>query len=241
MFKHKTVVITSGGMDSTTAVYYTLDTFEDSNPLLLSFDYGQRHLKELECASLTASILGLDHRIINLRSLKQLLQGSALTDDSVPVPEGHYAEETMKATVVPNRNAIMLNIAIGAAVACAADGVVTGVHAGDHAVYPDCRPKFIDKLNELALVANEGFINPHFRVLAPFINIDKAEIARIGARLGVQWRDTWSCYKGGAIHCGRCSTCVERLEAFAEAGVEDNTPYEDEHYWRTVIYPQQEG
>jgi 7-cyano-7-deazaguanine synthase len=203
--------------------------------MCLSFDYGQRHVRELASAAEVANAAGLEHHIINLTSITELLTGSALTDPSVDVPEGHYAEETMKATVVPNRNAMMLEAAIAVAVARKAHAVVTGVHAGDHAVYPDCRPLFISSLNQLAKVANEGFILPSFEVVAPFINMSKADIVQLGVELGVPFEFTWTCYKGGSRHCGRCSTCVERLEAFHVAGRTDPVEYIDETYWRTVV------
>ena len=131
----------------------------------------------------------------------------------------------MKATVVPNRNAMMLDIATAVAVAAQAEWVATAVHSGDHAIYPDCRPEFVEAYEAMALVANEGFIHPQFKVLTPFLYQTKADIARTGSHLGVDWLDTWSCYKGGEIHCGSCSTCFERREAMDLAGIEDPTPY----------------
>jgi 7-cyano-7-deazaguanine synthase len=152
-----------------------------------------------------------------------------LTDHDRDVPDGHYAEETMKATVVPNRNMIMLSIAVGYAVTVeAGNGVWTGVHSGDHFIYPDCRPQFIQRVNETAKVANEGFMQwlPE-AITAPFLGSTKADICGLGAELGVDFRKTWSCYKGGVIHCGRCGTCVERKEAFRLSEVIDPTEYED--------------
>lgn len=211
----------SGGMDSTTlAAHYDAS---GHRLLLISFDYGQRHVKELESAAAVARHFGAEHRIIDLRSLAPLLTGSALTDPSVAVPDGHYAEASMRSTVVPNRNAIMANIVIGAASARGADVVALGVHAGDHAVYPDCRPEFIRALRQCSVHALRGFHTP--RLEAPFINISKTEIALRAAVLDAPLHLSWSCYKGGDTHCGSCGTCVERREAFKDAGLADPTEY----------------
>lgn len=215
----KAIAIVSGGMDSVTLAYLLKSKKYDL--YLLSFDYGQRHKKELDYARLTAKFLEAQHRIIDLSNIG--LFGSALTDD-IPVPDGHYAEETMKITVVPNRNAIMLAIAYGVAVVEQAQTVAIGVHTGDHFIYPDCRPDFIRSFNQMQRVAIEGF--GQAELYAPFINRSKADIVTIGNHLGVPYQDTWSCYKGGAIHCGSCGTCVERKEAFELANVIDPTNYE---------------
>lgn len=219
------VVIVSGGMDSTVLAY--LLSRNSSTVNLLSFDYGQRHRTELDYARRTALALGAPHHVVDLTSLTGLLAGSALTDESVAVPDGHYTDASMRATVVPNRNAIMLDIAVAQAVSLGADAVVFGAHAGDHPIYPDCRPDFLRAFQTTALLANEGFAHPDLQVTAPFIAVSKAEIAGIGAQLGVPFADTWSCYKGGAVHCGTCGTCVERREAFVVAGVPDPTAYAD--------------
>lgn len=218
------VTTVSGGLDSVTLAH-TLAA-EGNDLVCLSFDYGQRHAKEVEFARAAARRLGAEHHVVDLRSVGALLSGSALTDPSVAVPEGHYTDDTMTATVVPNRNAIMLAVAVGVATARGASAVATAVHAGDHAIYPDCRPAFIAAVEHEARVANEGFLDAGFRVLAPFVDIDKAEIVRRGVAAGVPFAETWSCYVGGEVHCGRCGTCVERREAFTLAGVDDPTPYE---------------
>ncbi|HEY7824400.1 MAG TPA: 7-cyano-7-deazaguanine synthase, partial [Acidimicrobiia bacterium] len=158
------------------------------------------------------------------------LHGSALTSDEIDVPDGHYAQETMKATVVPNRNAIMLAIATGIAVAEGAEVVATGVPAGDHFIYPDCRPDFFNPFAVAMEAANDGFTVDGFRLEAPFISMTKADIAAYGSSIGVDYAITWSCYKGGEIHCGRCGTCVERIEAFLDAGVHDPTNYADRDF-----------
>jgi 7-cyano-7-deazaguanine synthase len=230
----KAIVVLSGGMDSTTAVYWAQSYLNDPEISLISFNYGQRHKRELVYARDLAEYLDLNHHIVDLQSVRPLIATSALTTQAVDVPEGHYEEESMRATVVPNRNMMMLSIAYAAAVSEDADYVAIGVHAGDHAVYPDCRPEFIDAFNKCAIVANLGFARPYTHVVAPFINMSKTEIAGLGKELGVPWHMTWSCYKGGEKHCGRCSTCVERLEALHGAGCDDSTEYEDTEYWKEV-------
>lgn len=222
----KAVAIVSGGMDSVTLAFllhsqgYALH--------LLSFDYGQRHKKELGFARKCADRLGAQHDIVDLSALTKFLSGSALTDD-IEVPEGHYAADNMRLTVVPNRNAIMLSVAYAVAVAEQADLVATGVHAGDHHIYPDCRPEFVRAFDVMQRAAVEGFGAPGLRLYAPFVEMGKHDIVSAGAGLGVPYVDTWSCYKGGAVHCGVCGTCVERREAFALAGVVDPTEYVQNH------------
>jgi 7-cyano-7-deazaguanine synthase len=218
------VVTVSGGLDSVTLAH-TLAA-EGHDLVCLSFDYGQRHAKEVDFARLCAARLDADHHVVDLRSVGALLAGSALTDETVAVPEGHYTDASMAVTVVPNRNAIMLAIAVGVATARRASAVATAVHAGDHAVYPDCRPAFIEAAEREARVANEGFLADDFRVLAPFVELTKADIVRRGVTVGVPFAETWSCYVGGERHCGRCGTCVERREAFELAGFDDPTVYE---------------
>lgn len=219
------VAVVSGGMDSVTLAHLYRHQNPDDALVLLSVNYGQRHVRELMKAAKAAEDLHAEHLVVDLQGVGSLLT-SALTTNTISVPEGHYAHESMRATVVPNRNAIMLNVAIGVAVARGAHLVGTGVHAGDHPIYPDCRPEFITSLTALARVANEGFIVPHFEVDAPFVHMGKHDIASLGDALGVDWRRTWSCYQGGDLHCGRCGTCRERIEAFSLAGLEDPTEYE---------------
>lgn len=216
------VAVVSGGLDSVTLAYWL--AYYDYAPHLLSFDYGQKHSKELTYAKLAAQRLGARHDVIDLTTLGGLLPGSALTDSTVAVPDGHYQAENMRVTVVPNRNAIMLAIAYGVAAAERATGVAIGVHAGDHHIYPDCRPEFISAFADMQRLALAGVAD--LRLIAPFKLGSKANIVRIGAAVGVPFGDTWSCYKGGARHCGTCGTCVERREAFQLAGVKDPTIYE---------------
>lgn len=219
----KVVAICSGGMDSVALLHFLKARNYELH--VLSADYGQKHKKELWYAMEAAERLKSPWKLVDLTSLTPLLSGSALTDSSVEVPDGHYAAATMKQTVVPNRNAILLSIATGWAVALGADRVATAVHAGDHAIYPDCRPQFIYALSDALRLATEGFSTPGFGLSAPFIHMTKSEIVSLGDGLEVPWKETWSCYKGGDIHCGTCGTCTERREAFLLARVKDPTKY----------------
>lgn len=223
--RDKVIVVLSGGMDSVTLTYYMLSMNYAVIPV--SFNYGQKHKKELGYAAMVCKDLGLEHRLIDLSSLTPHIATSALTSDQ-EVPEGHYADDNMKATVVPNRNMVMLSIAAAIGVAEGAVGIATGIHAGDHAVYPDCRDNFRDSIEQTIRLGNEGFVSSTFAVLAPFVQIGKEEIADIGHGLGVDWTKTWSCYNGRELHCGKCGTCVERIEAFDLAGLTDPTVYEGE-------------
>lgn len=212
-------------MDSVTMLYHLYDIV-DKDICVLSFNYGQKHKKELNFVEHHVTKLGnLDWRIIDLTSVTQLLTKSALVGER-DVPEGHYAAENMKQTVVPNRNAIMANIAAAALINGGGYLLGLGVHAGDHAIYPDCRPEFIHSLEAFLHIANKGFIHPQFQVYAPFVNLGKHDIVRIGMEHQIDYTQTWSCYKGGEKHCGKCGTCVERKEAFFLAKVPDPTDYE---------------
>ena len=205
----KVIVVCSGGLDSVSLAHKM--AAEQELIGLVSFDYGQRHKKELHFASTCASRLGVSHHIIDMTDIGRNLTGSALTDD-VAVPDGHYAEETMRITVVPNRNAIMLAIAFGVAVSNKADAVATAVHGGDHFIYPDCRPGFIEAFQVMQNHALEGYASVN--LLAPYVNVPKSAIVIDGEKYQTPFAETWSCYKGGVRHCGRCGTCVERREAF---------------------------
>ena len=225
------VVLLSGGMDSTTAFWQALG---ETNVLAtLSFDYGQRHKNELGYAARLSEDQGVPNVVIDMTSIGKLLQGSALSDPTVKVPDGHYAEETMKQTIVPNRNMIMLSQAAGAAIGIKATEVWAAMHSGDHFIYPDCRPEFINHMNVILPIATETDVH----IVAPFINISKADIVKLGGSsgLGVPYEQTWSCYKGGNVHCGRCGTCVERAEAFYLANEVDPTLYKDPDYWKEAV------
>jgi 7-cyano-7-deazaguanine synthase len=222
----RAVAVVSGGLDSTTMAYllrsqgYALDA--------ISFDYGQRHRKELSFAEQMAADLDATWTLIDLHAagLTSVLSGSALTDDAVTVPDGHYADESMRITVVPNRNAIMLSIACALAVTREAGAVGFGAHTGDHFIYPDCRPAFVRAFESMVNLAVEGFAS--IEILTPFLAMSKTDIVTLGADLAVPFERTWSCYKGGELHCGTCGTCYERREAFALAHVPDPTVYESE-------------
>ena len=223
----QTLVVCSGGLDSVTLAHKT--AAEQAPIHLVSFDYGQRHRKELEYARLCAQRLGVAHDIVDITDIGRRLAGSALTGEEA-VPDGHYAEDTMRITVVPNRNAIMLTIAFGLATAKRARTVAAAMHGGDHFIYPDCRPPFVEAFAAMQQRALDGL--GQIALTTPFLLWSKADIVREGGRLGVPFAETWSCYKGGVRHCGRCGTCVERREAFYLAEIEDPTAYDDPGYWR---------
>lgn len=223
----KTFVICSGGLDSVSLAYKIAHEYELSG--LISFNYGQRHLKELDYAATCAKNLDVEHIILDISQCGSQLSGSSLTDD-INVPDGHYTEETMKVTVVPNRNAIMLALAFGVASARKADAVALAVHGGDHFIYPDCRPEFIKAFAAMQKAALDGYSD--IELLAPYVNKTKAEIVTDGAKYNTPFVNTWSCYKGGAQHCGRCGTCIERQEAFHIAGITDPTQYDDTSFWK---------
>ena len=226
----KTIVICSGGLDSVSLAHMVAANRKLTG--LVSFDYGQRHRKELDYAALCAKRLDVPHDIIDMRGIGAALTGSALTDD-VDVPDGHYAEETMRVTVVPNRNAIMLTVAYGIAAARGDQAVATAVHGGDHFIYPDCRPDFTQAFEFMQYMALDGYAD--VSLYTPFVHRSKADIVTEGQRHNTPFAETWSCYKGGVHHCGRCGTCVERREAFDLAGVADPTHYDDPDFWTEAV------
>lgn len=201
----KIILLFSGGLDSTTLLYFLR---EGNEVIPLSFDYGQRHRKELDAA-----------RLIDPST--QILTFPQLQQTKSEIPDGHYNDETMKVMVYPNRNMVMLSLAVGIAVDRKADAVAYAAHAGDHTIYPDCRPEFHEALHKAILLGNWHQVS----LIAPFIRFNKAEIVVVGHKLGVPFEKTWSCYRGGAQHCGTCGTCYERREAFEQGGVPDPTVY----------------
>lgn len=219
MQNNKIVVIYSGGMDSFTVLNKALQ--QGSDVFSLTFNYGQRHVKEVEYARAVCEKLNLPHEIVDTSAINRLLQGSALTSE-IDVPEGHYAEESMKSTVVPNRNMIMLSLAIGFAISKDASKVYFGAHSGDHAIYPDCRPEFVEKMNAVAQIANYQPVE----ITTPYLNQNKGQILADGLKMGLDYSQTWTCYNGREKACGKCGACVERLEAFANNGAIDPLPYE---------------
>jgi 7-cyano-7-deazaguanine synthase len=211
--------IVSGGMDSITLLYDK----KDEIALGISFDYGSNHnAKEIPFAKMHCERLGIKHIVINLDFMHQYFK-SSLLEGADAIPEGNYADENMKSTVVPFRNGIMLSIAIGIAESNNLKKVFIANHGGDHTIYPDCRPEFIKAIDEAATTGT--YVN--VRIEAPYTNITKTDIARRGAELGINFAETWSCYKGGEKHCGKCGTCVERKEALELADVPDPTEYEE--------------
>ena len=215
----KVLAVVSGGMDSVTMLHDLVAQGHEVS--VVSFNYGQRHLKELEVAKANADKLGLKHKVIDMAFMAQLLDNSALTGDT-DVPEGHYEANNMKLTVVPNRNMTMASIAVGLAVNNGQEAVALGVHSGDHAIYPDCRPEFIKELNDVTQIANYEPIT----ILAPYIDKDKTSIIKRGLEIGVDYSKTWTCYKGLNKACGKCGSCQERLEAFRNNNKEDPVDYE---------------
>lgn len=213
------VIIVSGGMDSITLLY---DKKEEI-ALAVTFDYGSNHnAKEIAWAKVHCERLKIKHIVIKLDFMHKYFT-SSLLEGADAIPEGHYADENMKSTVVSFRNGIMLSIAAGIAESNGLKKVLIANHGGDHTIYPDCRPAFIKAMNE----ATENGTYVNVSICAPYTNITKADIARIGKRLGIDYSETWSCYKGGEKHCGKCGTCIERKEALALAGIEDKTEYEN--------------
>jgi 7-cyano-7-deazaguanine synthase len=215
----KAVVIISGGMDSTTLLYDVIA--QGYETYALSFDYNQKHKKELDCAKATCEKLQVPHKTVDLNVLNQVAP-SALTRDDWEVPEGHYEDENMKQTVVPNRNMVLISLAASYAMGLKADKIFYGAHSGDHDIYPDCRKIFVD-----AMKVAVGLADWHpVELEAPYIDIDKGDIAIKGKELGVDYSLTWTCYKGKDKACGKCGSCTERLEAFEKAGIKDPVEYE---------------
>lgn len=212
------VIILSGGMDSTTLLYDQ----QERIALALSFDYGSNHnAREIPFARLHCERLGIEHVCIPLSFMHQHFK-SSLLEGAEAIPEGHYADENMKSTVVPFRNGIMLSVAVGMAESRGLKRVLMANHGGDHTIYPDCRPEFVGAFDAAAQAGTyEGV-----RIEGPYTHVTKADIARRGKALGIDYAETWSCYKGGEHHCGKCGTCVERKEALAEAGIDDTTVYD---------------
>ena len=211
------LIVVSGGMDSVTMLY----EFREEIALAVTFDYGANHgPKEIPLARMHCERLGIEHIVIGMDFMTKYFESSLLSGGEA-IPEGNYDEENMKSTVVPFRNGIMLAIACGLAESRGLKRLMIANHAGDHAIYPDCREGFV---KAMSLATQEGTYD-HICIYAPYTNLTKGEIARHGKALGLDYSETWSCYKGGEVHCGKCGTCVERREALAEAGIEDKTVY----------------
>lgn len=214
------LIIVSGGMDSITLLHYRKEQIS----LAVTFDYGSNHnRRETEYAAYHCKSLGIEHIVIPLSFIHDYFK-SSLLQGADAIPEGHYTAENMKSTVVPFRNGIMLAVACGIAESRGLDRVLIANHNGDHAIYPDCREDFIAAMGK----AMEAGTYEHISIDAPFTDISKTDIALIGKRLGIDYSKTYSCYKGGEKHCGKCGTCVERKEALRNAGIEDTTEYEEQ-------------
>ena len=213
------VLILSGGMDSVTMLY----EYRDRIALAVSFDYGSNHnAREIPFARLHCERFGIEHITIPLEFMGQYFH-SSLLEGAEAIPEGSYADSNMKSTVVPFRNGIMLSVAVGLAESRGLPFVMMANHGGDHTIYPDCRPEFVDAFDQAAKAGTYVGI----RLLSPYTALTKADIAARGHQLGIDYAETWSCYKGGERHCGRCGTCIERREALAAAGITDTTEYEE--------------
>lgn len=213
------VVIYSGGMDSYTVLHKALR--DGKTVHALSFDYGQRHKKELNYAARVCESLHIHHKIVDISAINSLIGGSSLTSD-IAVPEGHYEEPSMKQTVVPNRNMILLSLAVGYAVSLEANEVYYGAHSGDHAIYPDCRPEFVEKMSDVCRIANYTSVE----IVTPYIDVSKTAILTAGLAMGLDYGETWTCYNGREKACGKCGACEERLEAFKDNGLLDPLEYE---------------
>jgi len=210
------LIVMSGGMDSVTLLH----EYKERIALALTFDYHSRHAEhEIACARWQCELLGIKHMVLELPYMEQYLKSSLLKGGE-EIPEGHYAEENMKSTVVPFRNGVMLAIAASIAESEELKYVMLANHGGDHTIYPDCRPAFVEAMGN----AIEAGTFVGVRLLAPYTNITKRDIALRGRDLGVDYSHTYSCYKGGDVHCGKCGTCVERKEALLNF---DPTIYED--------------
>ena len=213
------IIILSGGMDSVTMLY----EYKERIAIAVTFNYGSKHNeKETAFAKMHCERLGIKHVIIPLGFMQQYFKSSLLIGGE-EIPEGHYQDDNLKSTVVPFRNGIMLSIAAGLAESNGLKHVMLANHAGDHAIYPDCRAEFVTAMS--AAIANGTYDG--VALFAPYTDITKTDIVRRGAAIGIDYAETWSCYKGGEKHCGKCGTCTERKESFCDAGVTDTTEYED--------------
>lgn len=211
------LIVLSGGMDSITMLY----DFQDKIKMAISFDYGSNHnMREIPFAKLHCRRLKIKHYTIHLGFMHKHFK-SSLLEGADAVPNGKYNEENMKSTVVPFRNGIMLSIAAGIAESHGLNAVYIANHAGDHAIYPDCTPAFVDAISK----ATEAGTYNNLKIIAPYTNITKTDIAKKGKALGIDYNETWSCYKGGNAHCGTCATCNERKMALRAAGIDDRTIY----------------
>ena len=214
-----TLMVVSGGMDSTTMLY----EYADRIALAVTFNYGSNHnAREIECARYNCDKLGIRLVVVDLPFMGELFESSLLSGGDA-IPDGNYDDENMRSTVVPFRNGIMLSVAAGLAETHSLRHIMMANHGGDHAIYPDCRLGFAEAMSR---AISEGTYD-HITLITPYTHLTKTDIARHGAALGIDYAHTYSCYKGGPKHCGTCGTCTERRQAFAEAGINDPTEYLD--------------
>jgi len=214
----KAVVVYSGGMDSFTVLHTAIKS--GLEVYAISFNYGQKHSKELQIAADVCKALNIEHKVVDITAINSLMANSSLTGDA-DIPEGHYEGDNMKSTVVPNRNMILLSMAIAYAVSLEAGKVYYGAHSGDHHIYPDCRPEFVEAMNAVAHIANYQSVD----IVTPFLHVSKGDILKAGLEMGLDYANTWTCYNGREQSCGKCGACHERLEAFAEQGITDPLSY----------------
>lgn len=218
---NKVVVVYSGGMDSYTVLNHAIASGDEV--FALSFNYGQKHDKELRVAEQVCRDLNVPHKVVDITAINSLMAGSSLTKDSdIEIPEGDYENANMTSTVVPNRNMVLISMAIAYAVSLEASKVYYGAHAGDHDIYPDCRPEFVEAMNAVSLIANYQAVE----IVAPFLKSTKGDILAAGLKMGLDYSKTWTCYNGRNKACGKCGSCLERLESFAEHGLTDPISYE---------------
>lgn len=215
----KITLIYSGGSDSFTLLHHALD--QGIEVECITFSYGQKHIKEIDFAKENCKRLGLSHTLIDIGYPESIFGSSSLIDEATDIPHGSYKEESMKSTIVPNRNMIFISYAIAYSIAHDIDEVWYGAHAGDHFIYPDCRPEFLRSMNTAAELCDPSKIS----VKAPFINLNKGEILKIGLDLNIDYSKTWTCYKGLEKACGKCGSCVERIEAFTDNNSSDPISY----------------
>lgn len=220
----KAVIILSGGADSST-LGYLLKSQGYNELICVTYNYGQKQVKELEFAKIIAEKLNAVHHIIDVTFMKKFLKGSGLTDDSIDVPHGAYTKENMSITVVPNRNTMLLSMAWSIACVEKADVLAYGAQCGDHYLYPDTRPDYFNAMNLALRLGTEDCRKNNLELIAPLLHKSKAEVITLGHKLGVPFEDTWSCYEGGEVHCGKCGACQSRAGGFKEAKVIDPTVY----------------
>jgi 7-cyano-7-deazaguanine synthase len=225
------VIVLSGGMDSVTLATYMAK--ERKRIYAITFDYGSKHAgREIEMAMRTVQKLGINHKIVELPFINQLFR-SNLLKSGPPVPDGRYDDDVMSKTVVPFRNAILMSIAVGYAQSIGASSVLLGSHSGDHHIYPDCRPEFNEAFRRTVALGTENKVQVHM----PFNHMDKRDIGDLGRAIGVNFKDTWTCYKGGAYHCGTCGSCDERKYALRHEEGKDPTIYMTDKNFGMRPYP----